>query len=255
MFCNDFNFSIHNDNSKENIWTIPLDQFLYTNQQQNIFRSLHSRHAAAYGFSGENGTSATKTVLDVNRYGTPQEDTRFYINYWDDVITDLNGLSVYGRDGKPIGYVPYAIDIDLSDSPYLEMAGARMKKYEIDIDALDGGKAMDNDIVLFRYADVLLMKSEALVRNGKSGQQEYDIIRNRANMNKQEATLDNIYTERLIEFAWEGWRRNDMIRFDKYQSLYNDGVKINENDRHTIVYPIPSVVITLNPYITQNPGY
>lgn len=44
-----------------------------------------------------------------------------------------------------------------------------MKKYAIDTDATKDGKLMENDIVLFRYADVLLMKSEAKVRNGKRG--------------------------------------------------------------------------------------
>ena len=44
-----------------------------------------------------------------------------------------------------------------------------MKKYEVDETATKDGKLMENDIVLFRYADVLLMKSEAKVRNGEDG--------------------------------------------------------------------------------------
>lgn len=43
----------------------------------------------------------------------------------------------------------------------------RMKKYAIDETATKDGKLMENDIVLYRYADVLLMKSEAKVRNGE----------------------------------------------------------------------------------------
>ena len=249
------NFSVNNDISVENIWTIPMNQFLYTNQQQNMFRSLHSRHAAAYGFAGENGSSATKTVLKVNGYGTDKVDIRLETNYWTGTASGINGVIILNRNGDILSYVPEAVEMDVSDSPFLEMAGARMKKYEIDYDASDGGKLMDNDIVLFRYADVLLMKAEALVRNGKSGQKEFNKIRNRVHMYDKEATLDNIYDERLIELAWEGWRRNDMIRFDRYHSLYNDDDKVDESDRHTIVYPIPSVVTTLNPYIHQNPGY
>ena len=130
-----------------------------------------------------------------------------------------------------------------------------MRKYEIDADASNGGKLMDNDIVLFRFADVLLMKTEALVRNGQNGQKEFDRIRERADMPLKEATLDNIYDERLIELAWEGWRRNDMIRFDKYKSLYDGADAVNENDHHTIVFPIPEVVVTFNNNISQNPGY
>ena len=74
-------------------------------------------------------------------------------------------------------------------------------------------------------------------------------------MPMKKATLDNIYDERLIELAWEGWRRNDMIRFNKYKSLYDGTDSVNENDHHTIVFPIPNVVVTLNNNISQNPGY
>ena len=130
-----------------------------------------------------------------------------------------------------------------------------MKKYEIDADAFESGKLMDNDIVLFRYADVLLMQSEAKIRNGQSGQAELDLIRNRAIMPTIPATLDNIYTERLVEFAWDGWRRNDMVRFDRYKSTYTGANAVDESDHHTIVYPIPGVVVTLNHNIQQNPGY
>ena len=249
------NFFVNNHYSNENIWTIPLDQYMFSNEQQNIVRSLHSRHAASNGFSGENGTSASLTVLEVNGFGTPQQDSRFDLNYWGDVATDYNGLIVKDRNGKPLQYLPQAIQMDLNDSPYLEMAGARMKKYEVDADASNGGKLMDNDIVLFRFADVLLMKAEALVRNGQSGQKEFDMIRERAGMPLKTATLGNIYDERLIELAWEGWRRNDMIRFDKYKSLYDGADAVNENDYHTIVFPIPEVVVTLNNNISQNPGY
>ena len=93
-----------------------------------------------------------------------------------------------------------------------------MKKYEIDPDAAQDGKVMDNDIVLFRYADALLMKAEAKIRNGEDGKDEFDMVRNRSWGTPRSATLDNIYDERLIELAWEGWRRNDMIRFDRYRS-------------------------------------
>ena len=119
-----------------------------------------------------------------------------------------------------------------------------MKKYEIDENASQKGKLMNNDIVIFRYADVLLMKAEALLRNGETGAQEYlDMIRSRAEMPSREATLDNIYDERLLELAWEGWRRNDMIRFNRYLPIY------------TTVFPIPSNVISLNHNIKQNKGY
>ncbi len=56
---------------------------------------------------------------------------------------------------------PWEVALDITDTPYEQTAGARMKKYEVDPTATKDGKLMENDIVLFRYADALLMKSEA----------------------------------------------------------------------------------------------
>lgn len=69
-------------------------------------------------------------------------------------------------------YLPWKVELDISNTPYEQTAGARMKKYEVDETATKDGKLMENDIVLFRYADVLLMKSEAKVRNGEDGDAE-----------------------------------------------------------------------------------
>lgn len=248
-------FAIDNHNSHEIIWYIPMDKYRYANQQQNMYRSYHYLHAASFGFSGENGTSASLTVLKVNKYQQKDEDKRFRINYWSDDVTDLNGWSVMDRVGNKFNYAPWEVDMDVSNSKFIETAGARMKKYEVDKNALLDGKLMDNDIVLFRYADVLLMMAEAKMRNGESGQKELDMVRTRANMNLVEATFDNLYDERLIELAWEGWRRNDMVRFRRYKSTYEGSFSVNENDGHTTVFPIPGDMITLNPNFKQNPGY
>ncbi len=249
------NFTVDNDNSCENIWTIPMDRVLFFNQQQNIFRSYHWRHAAAYGFKGENGTSASLTTLRVNHYGEENEDTRFKINYWAGMVSDLSGMSIPDKQGEPLVYYPLEVALNLTGAPHMETAGARMKKYEIDPDAARDGKVMDNDIVLFRYADVLLMEAEAKVRNGESGQKELDQVRRRAQMPLVPATLDNIYDERLVELAWEGWRRIDMIRFDRYRSEYTGEGSVDESDHHTIVFPIPAAAMDLNRNLVQNPGY
>lgn len=249
------NFTIDNDKSKENIWTIPMDRVLFFNQQQNMFRSYHWRHAAAYGFDGENGTSASLTTLRTNRFGEKDEDNRFAFNYWPGLVLNLKGVVVKDKEGEALYYHPWDVSIDLTGKPHMETAGARMRKYEVDPDAAQGGKVMDNDIVLFRYADALLMWAEAKVRNGEDGQAEFDMVRKRAKMPSIPATLDNIYNERLIELAWEGWRRNDMIRFDRYRSEYTGPDAVDESDHHTIVFPIPSGVMDANVNLVQNPGY
>ena len=262
------NFIIHNENSQENIWTIPMDRDLYTNQQQNLYRSYHYRHAAAYGFTGENGSCATKRVLQIFGYDTPDEDPRFQFNYWAGQIYDLYDDLVTDRMGNPLVYYPWEVDIDLSGSPYVETAGARMKKYEVDKNATKDGKLMDNDIVLFRYADALLMRAEAKFRlggasygsadGGTTAQQDFDAVRNRAGAPPRQLTLQTLLDERLLELCWEGWRRQDLIRFNQYESLFQGDAfdaKVDESDGHTRLYPIPADVIALNHNLVQNPGY
>ncbi len=254
------NFSVYNEGSTENIWVIPMDKDLYKTQQQNLFRSYHYRHAAAYGFTGENGSCATINTLKVFGYDTEDMDGRFFMNYWSDDVVDFDNHSIPDRNGNPLVYYPWEVKLDLGYSPYIETAGARMKKYEIDKNATKDGKLMDNDIVLFRYADVLLMRAEAYLRNGEpeKGQADFDVVRKRSFMEARPLTLDNIYDERLLELCWEGWRRQDMIRFGRYESLFEGDMfddKVDESDGHTTVFPIPADVLALNNYLIQNKGY
>ena len=99
--------------------------------------------------------------------------------------------------------MPLDVELNLTNSPYIKTAGARMAKYEVDRNAFNDGKSPDNDIVLFRYADVLLMKAEAAVRNGENGNTELNLVRSRSGMGNRTATLDNILAERLMELMWE----------------------------------------------------
>ena len=254
------NFEVHNENSSENIWTIPMDRDLYYNEMQYHFRSWHYRHAAAFGFTGENGACATKHTLQVFGYDTEEQDKRFLFNYFEGVVTNNNRHLVYDRNGNMLEYKPWEVELDLSDSPYLETAGARMNKYVVDKNATKDGKLMDNDIVLFRYSDVLLMRAEALLRNGQAeeGQKYFNAVRKRVDAPDRTLTLQNLLNERLMELCWEGWRRQDLIRFGKYESLFMGDqwdAKVDERDGHTTVFPIPGNMIDFNPNLTQNPGY
>ena len=119
-----------------------------------------------------------------------------------------------------------------------------MAKYEIDRKGLADGKLQDNDIVLYRYADVLLMMAEAKVRNGQSGQSELDNVRARVSMMPRVATLDNILAERRLELMWEGWRRQDLIRFSLFTEAYDMRQPVeNEHTGFTMLFPIPSRAI------------
>lgn len=249
------NFSVHNENSKENIFTIPLDKNLYLNEYHYLFRSRHYKHGGAYGGSSENGTCATVSTIKAYGYGTDHVDNRFKTNFYADTVF-VDGKKIYLDNGKPLVYMPLELKLNLSDSPYKQTAGARVGKYEVDRTAYADGKQVDNDIVLFRYGDALLMKAEAKVRNGEDGSIELNAIRDRVGMPHVEPTLNNILKERLLELVWEGWRRQDLIRFGKYTKAYDQRIPIeNENTGFTTVFPIPQKCLDLNKNLKQNKGY
>ena len=250
------NFVVYNEPSEENIFTIPMDKHALQNQMQYLFRSRHYNHGKAYGLSGENGTSATVETLRTFGYDTDSVDHRFEDSFFAGTVLDPNGNPVKLDDGSTLEYLPWAIRLDVSAQPYEKSAGARMKKYEVDLKSTKDGKLSDNDIVLFRYADVLLMKSEAKIRNGEDGTTELNEVRQRSGMYPRPATLHNILEERKLELVWEGWRRQDMIRFGTYTQAYTDRPQLEgEASGYTTVFPIPAKVLSLNPRLSQNPGY
>ena len=249
------NFAVHNEGSTENIFTIPLDKILYLNEFHYLFRSRHYAHGGAYSGASENGTCATLHTMAVNGFGTEMPDARLDMNFYTGKV-EVDGKYVTLDDGTPLEYKPLAVEKNLTASPYLETAGARMKKYEVDRTAYSDGRMPDNDIVLYRYADVLLMKSEAKVRNGESGDEEMNAVRSRVGMPSLSATLDNLLNERLLELVWEGWRRQDMIRFGTYGKQYDIHTPSEADKKgYTTVFPIPEKAHELNPNLKQNPGY
>ena len=240
-------FSVHNEESEENIFTIPMDKNLYTNQFQYHFRSLHYDHGAALGFACENGACATTETLDDFAYGTPDQDSRFSLTFFADTVKNLSGETVTMTDGKPLVYHAREVRLVLNGSRYEKTAGARMYKYAADPTATKDSRLRDNDIVLFRYADVLLMEAEAAIREDPDGGREKAAaligeVRARAGMPPIEPTLENILSERRRELCWEGWRRQDIIRFGKWTG-------------NTTLFPIPADILSLNHGMSQNPGY
>lgn len=124
----------------------------------------------------------------------------------------------------------------------------------------NNGRNQSNDLPIFRYADILLMKAEALTRQGSSGAKAlFNQIRSYAGAPTiaNEPTLQEIYDERGREFFDENQRRNDMIRFGHYEDEffphYKDFPDANFDKRHRI-FPVPQNTINLNGW-EQNPGY
>ncbi len=132
---------------------------------------------------------------------------------------------------------------------------------------------VDTDFPLFRLADVYLMYAECAVRGASNASmilaKDYiNLLRERANNGSNQAnisvsdlSLDFIIDERARELHWEGHRRQDLIRFNKYTGgTYNwawkgngiNGISISNNLK---VFPIPNSSLNSNPNLTQNTGY
>lgn len=140
-----------------------------------------------------------------------------------------------------------------TDPNTLEITGIRPIKYAFDYGS--PGDQKNNDFAVFRLADVMLMKAEALVRtsNATGALTLVNAIRQKRGVADLAAlTLDNLLDERGRELYWEGYRRQDLIRFGKFLNAYQEKPAA---DAHVLLFPIPSSQLAVNANLTQNPGY
>lgn len=120
-----------------------------------------------------------------------------------------------------------------------------------------------NDVPIFRYADIILTKAEALLRNGGSNTEAVSLFNQiRAYVNAPEfsgtLTLDDILEERGREFFDENWRRNDLIRFGNFEDDWGFKNTFNPGQATELwrrIAPIPTSVLNSNTNWSQNYGY
>ncbi|HZL08706.1 MAG TPA: RagB/SusD family nutrient uptake outer membrane protein [Prolixibacteraceae bacterium] len=163
------------------------------------------------------------------------------------------GADPYGP--KPAGFINYPLEITNLDNPGADRdAGARDIKFWPVAPMSSGGAS--NDFPIYRYADILLMKAECLVRTNKASDAKtfIDQVRTRAGLSglASNPTLTDIYNERGFELTWEGHRRQDMIRFGTYTQAHG---LVPAVDDHFKLFPIPTSAKNANSSLTQNPGY
>lgn len=259
------NFSKTNDSSVENIWTQPSDGTTYKVSDYNPTRTLHAAHASAYGLQGWNGACATVEQMKVFKYGTDEQDPRMDMTFfYGPVFVDGKPIDAGLGDGAQLCYNPMDVVVDFKEdvpNQILKFAGARMSKYEVD-NTTSSYLNHNNDKVFWRYADALLLAAEAKVRMGQSGDAEVNEIRDRVQAGqKSNVTLQDILDERMLEFSYEGMRRQDQIRFgtytepttDRYAGVHHNvatGDYVVDNTGFTTVFPIPTSVLELNTKLT-----
>lgn len=122
-----------------------------------------------------------------------------------------------------------------------------------------------NDVPIFRFADIILTKAEAIKRgatatNGDTPQSLFNQIRSyvHAPLLNHDPSLQEILDERGREFFDENWRRNDMIRFGTFESEYGFHKHSNPDarfDKTCRILPVPDDILKENTNWEQNPGY
>jgi len=164
-------------------------------------------------------------------------------------------VKVLDRAGSDLVFTP---DVSLFFST--EAKGIRTMKYPMLYKAADNSFTGTNDYVFFRYADALLMKAEAILRGGTATKGEtaksiVSALRVRSGLTAltAEPALADILAERGRELYLEAVRRDDLIRFGKF----NDAVvkRATKSDASRVVLPIPNQAVSSNPNLKQNFGY
>ena len=254
-------FLVNNEYSNENIYVVPFDasnaqqfNFVEQNFHENI---LFARYNVEY--FGWHKISTQESFYNLYQ----PNDQR--INQW--VVGEQTYIDEEGNEqpildwnGEPM-YVTSYIDM-LINNEGGEAQGAMNMKYEIEVGGLS---SMSNDMVIFRLADIMLMKAECLMRgNGDAATQPAVDLVNQVRARSFEAgdpdatyttatlTMDELLDERGRELAYEMHRREDLIRFDKFNEAWWEK---EASEEHRKLYPIPFNVLTANPALEQNPGY
>ena len=189
--------------------------------------------------------------------GRPEFAAKF-----DDLKGGADQRAMFFDDGSPLS-IPTASD-------FFKSGGLKVQKWsnKTSTDApASATEHPDTDFPMFRLADVYLMYAELAAKGigQKSLAKNYvNVLRTRAKaplITEADINLDFVLNERSRELYWEGFRRQDLIRFGKYTgSSYNwewkgnvqTGVSIDEKFK---LYPVPQEEINSNPNLTQNPGY
>lgn len=299
------NFNVNNSGSKEFIFAIPYDQVFFTGFDMAV-RTLHYGSQDTYNLTAQPWNGFCTLEEFYNSYddadlrkgdvgtltGPAVKRGNFIAGYqykasgglvMDDGFEKPNlsrtPVPLLGDpDGAPlnlgnIGSSQHQIN-ELGPQAYRQ-SGVRVGKWEIAM----GSKpdAMSNDYAVFRYADVLLMKAEALFRKGNAAAAIVLVNQIRARAGVPNLTTLNgklsydmtgdvvaggeLFNEMGREMFAENHRRQDLIRWGFFNDVakwalpfYNPGDVIKTGAYLTIL-PIHKDKIAANPNLTQNPGY
>lgn len=277
------NFKKDNAGSPEFIWALPYDEIKATGFQLPHM-TLHMASQETYKMGGQpwNGwasvqefynsyidTVANPGPIEAGKVGLDPAGTlirgtsdkrlsNFIVGkqYASDGVNPLNdgARDATDPDGDQINFTPY---INQLEPGAWRQSGARIGKYEF-YTGMTG--QLSNDYVMFRYADILLTKAEALARKANNWNDPTAL----ALVNQIRTTHGGVFPyvtmtaqtfldERGREMFFECTRRQDQIRFGTYNSAFR--FHPADADAHVNIFPIPESVLNANKNLKQNPGY
>lgn len=162
-------------------------------------------------------------------------------------------------------YVTHVLDINFTTEGSFHNTGYRFAKHQFSSTSPNGTNGSSVDIVLLRLGEIYLTRAEAKLRLGDTAGALEDINTLRTSRDARPAQtpaaldaidIDILYRERGFELYWEGHRRNDQIRFGKYEDTWTEKTSNDVNKR---LFPIPQSAIdgasNLPGFLKQNPGY
>ena len=266
-----------------------IKDFIYAMPYQNNETSTRANTYARFQFwpkfnnDGADGKGLFGITLSKNAGGvfivTPEAADRFClegderndiimkgaINYYD-ISTHTMGTEPYIYNGQQVVLTKNITilndQMDLGNDLNAWCQGYRCIKWAIQADDYNlYNRNQSNDVPIFRYADILLMKAEAILRgatatNGDTPQSLFNQIRSYCNapLLEHSPSLDEL----LEEFYAETWRRNDLIRFGKfeddwgYKNQYHPEAKTEKWRR---IFPVSVGLMNSNTNWKQNYGY
>lgn len=235
-------------NTKEVIFAISMDPARSAGGNPFILYSQPNLDQQRYNlpFAPANGFSTHQEALD--RY-QDRDNRKKLIEYGPQFYAD--GRPLVDSKGVQLNLVNVT-----SYNAALDNEGYRVLKYVPEGVTWSGANG-NNDLVLTRYADVLLTKAEAMFRSGNVAGALPIVNQLRLRSNASQLTvlnLKDIEDERGREFIWEGHRRRDMIRFGDY-FIGNWTFKTTNDPIWKGIYPIPNLQLSTNPKLKQNPNY
>lgn len=248
------NFDADNADSRENIFAIPYDRVFATGFNIPAM-TLHyvSQNTFDLTFQPWNGYCSLAEFY--NSYADNDTRKRSFLagpQFNSDGTPALDpGAEPGDPDGKPLNFTP---QLNEHFPNALRQAGVRAAKFQYVNKATE---SLDNDFPVFRYADILLMKAEALLRTGNAAEALLLVnqVHTRAALapyTADQLTLDELLAERGREMFMEAYRRSDLIRFGKYNEPW-EFKPASQPFRN--IFPIPLDQLDANKSLKQNPGY